>query len=568
MAPDMEQPEDASGDAPFWKFWRRKKSGKGNFALSTLTPDALSPAAERGLINAAEQSGFDFSEALSTAPLSGHGVVLLRTRTQIYGKYQQMMASPVVSGALRLHVTAALGGHETSGDLVFIETKSSFKGNAEKEAEVTAISDALSDSFNQLAFAMAYNAAGFGDAYARLYTVKGVGVIGIAMDELLLPALVMPYEQGGVTRICNVAVGTKQYTKLTMRQIARVKMPRMIYSPQPVAVEKAWKASIEQDDPSQLPLMPSIAGGSFLADAESQYDNFIAALAGLTGQRVLDSIDESVLTVNVKGMTKEHSQKYTASLINIFKRSKTVADEQIRLGMPLMQRIRHIIPIFDEKQQLSGIQGLNSSGGSGGGRAGNISIDDVLFQAKLLCGALGIDLSMLGFADLMSGGLGEGGFFRTSAQSAERARSIRVALAECLDSIIEVHIAMKTGKVYSKEERPWQINFAGSTSALEAERQRTKLDNTNAALLTSQVFAQLKDMGMDEAAMAHFLERELSMDEVDAKMYAKALASAIKKKEQQEAAQGGFGGDGGGFGGDEEDEPESQGKPQPVPLKA
>ena len=40
-----------------------------------------------------------------------------------------------------------------------------------------------------------------------------------------------------------------------------------------------------------------------------------------------------------------------------------------------------------------------------------MSIDDIMLHAKLLAGALGVDLSMLGFADTLAGGLGEGGFF-------------------------------------------------------------------------------------------------------------------------------------------------------------
>ncbi|NMS31495.1 hypothetical protein, partial [Vibrio parahaemolyticus] len=59
----------------------------------------------------------------------------------------------------------------------------------------------------------------------------------------------------------------------------------------------------------------------------------------------------------------------------------------------------------------------------------NIShIEDIMFHLKRLAGTLGVDPSMLGFGDLLSGGLGEGGFFRTSIQSALRANQIRAAV--------------------------------------------------------------------------------------------------------------------------------------------
>jgi hypothetical protein len=76
----------------------------------------------RDEVREVEHAGFDFAETLTTAALVGNGVVKrARNRQQLYAKYQQMQFDPVVSGAMRLHVTAALGGHETSGDLVFIE---------------------------------------------------------------------------------------------------------------------------------------------------------------------------------------------------------------------------------------------------------------------------------------------------------------------------------------------------------------------------------------------------------------------------------------------------------------
>lgn len=520
-----------------------------------------------------DRSGFEYSETLTTAALSGNGVVGARSRQLIYQKYQQMATDPLVSGALRLHVTAALGGHETSGDLVFIEPSADSKGNQQAESLVSELATALAPLFNRVAFQAAYNGATFGDAYVRLYTEKRVGVIAITLDEMLLPPLVIPYEQGEKTVVCSVAIGPRLREKLVMDQIARLKMPRLIYTPQPLAIEKAWRVQITENDIDKLPLMPSLVGGSFLADAEEQYNKFVAALQGLVGQRVLDSIDESILTANVGGMTGEQRQTFLASVTKMLRKSKEVADEAVKTGKPFLGRVRHILPVWAEKQLLN-LQGVNSSGGSGGGRAGSISIEDVLFHAKLLCGALGIDISMLGFADLMSGGLGDGGFFRTSAQAAERSRVIRVALTEFFNHIIDVHLIHKTGRTFPQDRRPWNINFFGSISSLETERQKTQLDAINAGMLLAQCFQMVKDSGLDEAAMAHMFERVMKFDAKDAKMYAKAIAKARAEADAKAAAEasGAFGGGGGGqpFGGAGDDEVQDDdsppGAPKPVSV--
>ncbi|MDF0607276.1 hypothetical protein HZU77_016850, partial [Neisseriaceae bacterium TC5R-5] len=48
-----------------------------------------------------------------------------RDRQVIYNKWAQMESDPIISTALLLLVTGALGGHETNGELVFIEQKDS-----------------------------------------------------------------------------------------------------------------------------------------------------------------------------------------------------------------------------------------------------------------------------------------------------------------------------------------------------------------------------------------------------------------------------------------------------------
>lgn len=522
-------------------------------------------------IREVEMAGFAGADTMTTAALAGNGVISARARQQIYAKYQQMMFDPVVSSALRIHVTAALGGHETSGDLVFIEPSADSRNEGEKgEALAKELCDDLGSLFNRIAMQIAYNGVGWGDAFARLYTKQGVGVTDASVDETMLPPLVQAYQKGNETVVCVVASGAKQRERLTMNQIAHLQMPRLIYTPQPLAIEKAWRTKVLEDDVEELPVMPLLAGGSFLADAEAQYDKFVAALGGLVGQRVLDSIDESMFTAQVAGMTTEQRQEFLSSLKQVLKRSKEIADNAVKTGVPFLGRIRHILPVMNDKQLVQ-VQGVNGAGGAGSGRAGNISIDDVLFHAKLLSGALGTDITMLGFADMMSGGLGEGGFFRTSVQSAERARTIRVALSDFFNHICDVHLAYKKGIAYEKNKRPWKINFYGTISALETERQRTEADAMNAGSLLVATLTQLKDLGLDDKAMTDLLEKTLKMDTDRARLYARALTAAkleAEKKAKEEAhLNAGFPLPGGGAAGGPE-VPELPGGTQVDPAVA
>lgn len=184
-----------------------------------------------------------------------------------------------------------------------------------------------------------------------------------------------------------------------------------------------------------------------------------------------------------------------------------------------MERIRHILPVFGDKQMVT----VTSANGGQPTRTGNMTIEDVMMHARLLSGALGVDLSMLGFADQMAGGLGEGGFFRTSAQAAESARVIRVALEQFFNQIIDIHCLKRYGFVFHEAERPWEINFFGSISALEREKQSARMDQMNAGLVLAQGMQTMKDMGADEAIMKEFLVGEMSLDEKRAEMFAKIV---------------------------------------------
>jgi hypothetical protein len=487
-------------------------------------------------------------EILSSDALSGDGGSPARSRRDIYAKWSQMLRDPIVSSAIKLHCTAALGGHETSGDVVFMEDAA--HATDDDKALVEKVRADLLQMLNRVAPTVAYRVAGFGDAYTRLYQREGEGVLGIEADEMLLPGLVQPYERAGKTCLITVAVGKREVVRLTMDRIARFKGPRLGYIPQTMAEEKAWRLHITTDDPDSADVlpMPSLVGGSFLADVEAQYDKFAASLAGMTGQRLLDSIDESFVLAQVQFLTKEQRTRFLGSLQRVLKRSKDVAMESIASGKPFLQRLRHIIPVFSEKQLVS-MQGVNSAGGGGGGRAGTVGIDDVLMNAKLLAGALGTDLTQLGFADQLSASMGDGGAFRTSAQTAERSRSLRIALADGFNHIIVTHCMLKYGRQYLPGREPWVVNFYGTISALESERQRTIADAMNASALMVQTLTQARDLGLDKPALEHLLSKVMKIDEDAAKLYTSALLKAAKDAAAaMEAQGGGFGGDGGGGG--------------------
>jgi hypothetical protein len=471
------------------------------------------------------------TSATTAAALLSSGKRQARARQAIYEKWAQMEGDPIVATALSLLCTAALGGDSAKGQMVFLEPSGKAREDDRLAQVCEEISESLTDELNRVAFTLAYTGAAFGDAYARVYAEQGTGVVAVMTDEMLRPPLVQPFERGGRNVGYAVFLGETNFERLTVAQIARLKMPRTQWVPQFGVIEKALRLHILEDDMDALPVLPSMAGGSLLFNAEEPYDRLMAALVGLVGQRVLDSIDESILTVNLESMTQDQQRRYVNSVIQMLSVSKSRAEEAVKSGTPLLERIRHIVPIFNEKQMMQ------VTGPATNGRQSALTVEDVIFHARLLAGALGVDLSMIGFADQMAGGLGEGGFFRTSAHVAERARLIRTALDDCFNHIIDLHTLNKYGVVFSPQERPWNVNFYGSISALENEKQQSQMTAMGAASMMVQALQQMKDMGGDEDVLRAFLSQQLLIDEDLAELYAKTLAK--KQDEDQDGMMGG-----------------------------
>ena len=482
---------------------------------------------------------YSYSDVVGNAPLINNGGTPARPQQLIYQKYQRMMATPLVGGSLRQHCTAALGGHETTGDLVFIELKSDHRKDKSAADLVKDLAAHLGPILNRTAFPMAYNAAGFGDSYSRVYSKHGVGVIDLMCNEMVMPPLVQAYEKGNVTVAFTVGTGAAGRVPLTAMQMARLKMPRMIYTAQPMAVEKSYRMAMEEDDISKLPLMPALVGGSFLADAEDQFDKFQLALGGLVGQRVLDAIDETIITTDLSDMNKSARKLFTDGFKRILQTSERIAAHALKTGLLPLKRFRHVLPVLNTGKQNLQVQALNGAAGSGQGRAGSMEVDDVMFHAKLLGGALGTDISQLGFADILSGGLGDGGYFRTSVQSAERSRCIRQGLTDWINSVIDIHLLAKYGRTYKPADRPWTINFYGNISALETEKTQTQRAAADTGSALADVLARLGDSGLGEDAIAHFLERVVRLDSEDARMYAADIAASRGSPPSDEDPQDG-----------------------------
>lgn len=491
-----------------------------------LSDMSASQANQQATNRLAQVEAFD-SEYVGIEMLLGNSGKPVRTRSQIYMKYHFMMQEGLISTALRNNVQMALGGHETTGETVFLEPKPTISSADKKMVEELApIVKMLNDSCHSMGF----NAAGFGDSYAKLYTVKGEGIVAFDHETLFSP-LVQPYEELGRAVGYVVSLGEKLQSRISHMDMVRWKMPRMLMLPQMKAIENAQKINLEATDLRNLVPLPGLVGGSLLEAAEQDFDNLYSASRGLVGQRIASSIEEVLLTMDMSDTTKEQRKKIIENTTKMLTAMKERAHRQVEEGVYSTSRNFNIMPVSNNKQltQVSSI----ASGASGQ----NLGVEDVLFHAKKLAGTLGTDISQMGFADQLSGGLGDGGSNRTSAMGAERARMMRTSYTKTCNDTIDRHMMAKYGKCWPDTERPYTINFYGGIAALESEKQASSQQAMNKAAILVQILAQLRDLGMPEDVVAFMLAKVAELDTESAEMFAKGLANATPP------AQPGFGGE-------------------------
>jgi len=468
-----------------------------------------------------------------------------RDRKSIYTEYKTMMQDPTIHACLNLLVTAALGGHETRGEVVFIRPADKIMGdgiqNQELRKMVEAEAEHLQALLNNIIFVFARNGIGYGDSYMRVYPKMGLGITNVICDETVDPPLIQAFEQGGHTvgyhalEVNDFEV--RQITKLGPHQMLRMKMQRITPVHQFRIDHVLHKKLLDEDDINKIPIIPSPVGGSFLQAVAPAWRDWMISFSALNSQQIADSVNNQFLTMDMSAMPEANREKYKQGL----KKSLLDLHEKVKKALsgnePLWTTNWTFLPTWGEKQILNPMGDLTK-------RTSPMSLELSMTHLKRGVGCLGLDLSLVGWMDLISGGLGDGGAFHTSAQSMQQSALIRQAITEPLLAFCRMHFAYKYGKAFKRGDLPFKIEFYSDISAAMTESLNNKNMRANTTAVTASVMLQMKELGLDEESNLCLLSDFLGMDDTPARKFAKALARRANEDSMNQ---------GGNFDGGEEE---------------
>lgn len=394
-----------------------------------------------------------------------------------YAVLRLMAKDPTIDSAIKMHISNALSSKSDTTDSVFIKGKNE---DGKEDKIVTELRSLLMPIINKDLNEWARKAAVYGSCFVRVYGQQGVGIQNVRCDYYTHPRFIQKYEKAGrLAGFTTTYQGTNSYSRqlqlLPPWTFVGFEIPEWWDSEN---IEPINVGGIPVDLAVENPAIEGLVesqeyGTSLIATAYGPWMDLLDAICSLKMSRRNAARLERIIGVNTGKLDPERAAGYLDQISERIIGASNELQTQSYLQGNVQTVVNHLIPNFAEKGsiQIDAVQGTPDING----------LEDVLFHVKRLGSAIGVDPALLGFGDFLSGGLGDGGFFRVSVMAAVKADLLRKAIKNGIQRLCEIHIAYKYGKVFLPEDCPWEIGFNAVSSAIEREEQETMESRSNLA---------------------------------------------------------------------------------------
>lgn len=433
-------------------------------------------------------------------------------RLQKYNILETMAKSPTISTALNIHIAHALAPSKKTGQAFILSPKDGPDAEAVSRCEeLTAdLGAMINDGLPSWAMIMAI----FGVSYVRPYAEQGRGITGIESSYYTLPHFVQEFYRGSqlVGFSGDYILDTHSLRRVITEPWNLVSMKNPYWTPQHkvIPVSYGTKGYSLLSDQADKPLMETQNyGTSFLEYSYEPYLNLCASLAALKSTRNNAAKIDRLIALTTNTLDPVNAANYTRGVSQALKRHSDLVAKRSINANAIPTVLNHLIPVMGDGKNGITIDTQSIPADISG-------IEDVMFHLRQLAASLGIDATMLGWADQMSGGLGEGGWQQTAIQAALRANWIRQAAQRTIYRLLDIHLAYKYGKVYTETNRPYDVQFNSMNTAIQEEENRELDARANFVAVISQIMDQIQNnpkLAGSDAFMRYLFTEQLHIDD-------------------------------------------------------
>lgn len=518
----------------------QKKESKGLFSLLRKHHKAYDPEDDNLAVANLDDSPVGAYESLAPGLLTNdptsdepeRDVIEERefpkTRGGKYILFNLMSKFSILQEAINTHLYNALAPDRKTGLSFHLKASKPEHQKLVDELNRTVV---LEINKNILNWAMPM--AVYGVNYIRPYATEGVGITHFQSDYYTLPHFVREWQKAGM--LCGF---TSQFMR--EQQTGQVKLappwaliPFKIpyHSPDPLMEPNRHESklySLFDDVYHQTPVESQDYGTSFLEHSFAPFMDLLDGLDSLRASRknaariervMLTKLDEldPIQAADFINMISQQLKSDIAFTDAAHKRNKT---------RPIVEN--KVVPVL-------------------GGGKGDMQIDthstspdiqhisDIEFSLKQLAASVGCDVSTLGWADTMSGGLGEGGFLQTAIAAVRRSVWIRQAADTLIHRILELHIWYKDKKaIPAGQECPWVIAHNSVAAAIEEKEDIARNSKVNHATLVAVLIDSIQQGSASQSPTLQrtLLEQSLDVNQDTLETILKELSSASGNEDE------------------------------------
>jgi len=420
-----------------------------------------------------DHDGTSFADAirLDNKPKGNEDPVIRKFPTARIAQYpilETMIADPINEAAVTMHVHHALSSKTKTGEVIFIDPKD----GAEKDKIVTDLQQTFSGILNQNLVKWGFLVSLYGYFAPRVYGKKGEGIVRIRDDFYTNPRFIRQYLR------CGDLAGFSHYFQQNQNSKGKTRLIEpwkfIPFSIQQTTLSRTAEPirmkpfDIEKDDiEDDEPIETSSYGSSLMSTAYDPWMDFNDSLLSLSlSRRNASKRDRFVGVETGKAHPVKAAQYYNMIADQLQRKANESARRSLRSGH-VSSVDNHIYPIWSNGGGKVNIQTEESPVDVSG-------VEDVNMHLNRLCAAHGLDKSLLGWGDSMSGGLGEGGFFRHAITAAIRGNQIRSGIIPGLEMLFDIHVAFKWGKVFAQHDKPWDLKFNSLNTAIQNEESEAR----------------------------------------------------------------------------------------------